>query len=404
MIELLEEQFKRIDNQLESINLSNQLTDLSSIFDLIQTQITNGLNKARELYLNNLNKSLSQLLNNKSLLKKQNNKLTQLVVLNFIPNYRIQTFTNDILINLILFNNQTNLIQKLKYLNLINTFKEIHLNEQPQPQQQQQAAIIYLKCKKLYLTNKLLFQFVEFQKRMCFMQIKTLATNIELFRSRTIHLKQFEQYDFIAFNNKICGLFHDDDTFILKLFDSKLQLLKLKRFNYRISLHSINSNDIICYTNNKQERYLVLDHDLNKKFGFGQKETKNKEEKTTVVVCVADSSLIQLNALFIYLLYYDLKSELNYLKIISRPFGECQRMIKLGDRNEIKSCLIKIGLNCIFIKIQNLNQIKLFKLNGEFMFEIKNDYVFSHFKSIDLNMKENELFYLDNKNKKLFII
>jgi hypothetical protein len=390
MIELLEEQFKRIDNQLESINLSNQSSDL--ILDLIQTQITNGLNKARELYINDLNKSLSQLLNNKFLLKQ--NKLT-LIVLNFIPNYRIQTFTNDILINLILFNNETNLIQKLKYLNLTNTFKEIQLNEQPQPQQ----AAIYLKCKKLYLTNKLLFQFVEFQKRMCFMQIKTI-TNIELFRSRTIHLKQFEQYDFISFNNKICGLFHDDDTFILKLFDSKLQLLKFKRFNYRISLHSINSNDIICYTNNKQERYLVLDHDLNKKFGFGQKEEETKEK----TVFVADSSLIQLNALFIYLLYYDLKSELNYLKIISRPFGECKRMIKLGNRNEIKSCLIKIGLNCIFIKIQNLNLIKLFKLNGEFMFEIKNDYVFSHFKSIDLNLKENELFYLDNKNKKLFII
>ena len=195
MIELLEEQFKRIDNQLESINLSNQSSDL--ILDLIQTQITNGLNKARELYINDLNKSLSQLLNNKFLLKQ--NKLT-LIVLNFIPNYRIQTFTNDILINLILFNNETNLIQKLKYLNLTNTFKEIQLNEQPQPQQ----AAIYLKCKKLYLTNKLLFQFVEFQKRMCFMQIKTI-TNIELFRSRTIHLKQFEQYDFISFNNKICS-------------------------------------------------------------------------------------------------------------------------------------------------------------------------------------------------------
>jgi hypothetical protein len=44
---------------------------------------------------------------------------------------------------------------------------------------------------------------------------------------RDISKINFEQYDFIAFNNKICGLFHDDDTFILKLFDEAVSFFTL---------------------------------------------------------------------------------------------------------------------------------------------------------------------------------
>ena len=75
-----------------------------------------------------------------------------------------------------------------------------------------------------------------------------------------------------GYGQRIIALYFTEDTFLLKLYDLDLKLLKLKYINLRINLHSINSNEIICFSTNKSRdvRYLVLDYELNIKFSFGQ--------------------------------------------------------------------------------------------------------------------------------------
>lgn len=395
LITKLAAQFQNINTQIDIIHnqtINEKFTTLEqSIKQENCKQISNGLNNARTIYLKSLDKSLKSILNDLNKLKQKSDEiLATNRLIQFIPN-RSNTFTNETILNLILNSiNQNYLFTKLKYFNLFNfsLFKEIELRDQTPNQS-------YFKCKKLFLSNKLMFYFVEFQKRMCYMQIKTI-TNIELFRSRNIHLKQFEQYDFIGYGSRVCGLFHDDDTFTLKLFDTKLNLVKIRQFSFRLTLHSMNSNDIICYTNNKMSRYLVLDYNFDRKFSFGQKELANKP------YYLGDSSLIQITALNIYAYFYDIKTEQHYLKIISRPFGSLERSVQLGSKNSIKSSLIKLDPGgSILIKLNNLNLIKVLDLNGAFLFETKHA-LFDTFKTIDLN-KENDLFYFE-KNKKLYVI
>lgn len=398
LINSLEAQFNRLDTQLDMLRTQTLSEKFSSIVTSIDQckcqQIVNGLNTIRLIYLKHVNKSLHSLLNdlNKNKLKPDeilhSNRFIQ-----FVANKRVSTFSSDLILKL-MFNSldRHRLVNmKLKYFHLfhVNHFKQLDLPHSPSQ--------TYFKCKKLFLSNKLIFYFIEFQKRMCYMQIKTIHTNVELFRSRTIHLKQFEQYDFMAYGNLICGLFHDDDTFILKLFDNKLNLIKLKSLSFRITLHSMNANDIVCYSNNKLARYILFDHSLRKKMSFGQKEDAKQP------YYLADSSLVQVTPLNVYTSYYDIKTEQIYLRIISRPDGLLHKSVQLGNKSAVKSSLIKLDTvsNSILIKFNNLNLIRVLDLEGNLLFETKHS-LFDSFKSIELN-NENELYHLE-KNKKLFLL
>jgi len=398
IISSLETQLNRIDTQLDILRNETIDAKFSSLEHSINTnrseQIVNSLNLIRQIYLKYLNSSLESILND---LNKCKLNTDELMISNrfiqFLPNRRQTSFTTDLLIKLIFNSIERDRLfnTKLKYFHLFHTFHFRQLDLANSPTQ------TFFKCKKLCLSNKLLFEFVEFQKRMCYMQIKSIHTNLELFRSRTIHLKQFEQYDFISFGTKICGLFHDDDSFILKLFDNKLNLIKLKSLSYRVTLHSMTANDIICYSNNKLARYILFDHNLRRKISFGQKED------STLPYYLADSSLIHVTPLYVYTSFYDIKTEQIYLRIISRPFGLLHKSVRLGTKNSVKSSLIRLDSlsNSILIKFANSNLIKVLDLDGNVLFETRHD-LFDSFKSLELS-EDNELFYLE-KNRKLFVL
>lgn len=134
----------------------------------------------------------------------------------------------------------------------------------------------FYKCTKLILSRDLVFFFIEFKKRQCVMQIRNIRNDLIFATSNVIILRLFEQYQFLGYGKRILAMYYTDDAFILKLFDLNLKLLKSRTVNFRINLHSINDNEIVCFRNFKNKintdlaRYLVMDHQFNVKFTFGQ--------------------------------------------------------------------------------------------------------------------------------------
>ncbi len=64
------------------------------------------------------------------------------------------------------------------------------------------------------------------------------------------------------------------------MFDLDLKQLSLRQIAWRVNLHSMNDTEIVCFTTSRIKnslnclpRYLVLDHDFNVKYTFGQRNT-----------------------------------------------------------------------------------------------------------------------------------
>jgi len=99
---------------------------------------------------------------------------------------------------------------KLKYFNMFDAFKSISGENKSQELNLIDLTSTqgFYKCKKIILSRGLVFFFIEFRRRHCVMQIRSILNDFIFVTSDVIVLKLFEQYQFLGLNSLSILIFH----------------------------------------------------------------------------------------------------------------------------------------------------------------------------------------------------
>jgi hypothetical protein len=399
---------------LENLIIANRFNTVKKHDFLVKTLdtslpdlIANELNESREFMVKRVKKHLDYLLSsiNNSLFEiKNENASLQLSAqhyLHFVDSElnlgKNQTFLIHFLDHLF---NRSYLYLKNKYLNLfssdaVDIMASIKTVYQLNNLNYINEFKMIVKVNRIVLSDKRIFYFVENRNKACFMLI-TNQHNILVIRSSIINLRHFEHYQFIGNGNFIVALFYDDHSYLVKLFDLNLKQLKMRVFDNRINLHSMNKNEIVCFTNKiKSDRYLILNFDLDVVKSFGQKIDSKKP------FYFGDSSLIQcsLNRIFIY--FYDIFRQNHSVKILNRLTGSVERNLVLKDT---KYQFIKLDSSSrLLIKSGSADgklKLSYHDSNGDHLFEVKCDDLIN---DIGFDFTSNDMLFSWNQNRVRFI-
>jgi hypothetical protein len=331
----------------------------------------------------------------------------------YTENSVIKTMDNSYVVKLIdhIFK-RNNLFLKFKYFNLFyNGIQKVNLYYG-------MSEKMVLKKNKIVLSKQRTFYFTEFSDKTCYMLIRDDLSNRDLVKSSIIYLRYFENYQFLATDTHIIGLFYDDYCFVLKLYTVKNEnftLISSKTFKFKIILHSINKHEIICLTNQiNANRYLALSYDLDIIDRFGQKIDEDKP------FYFGDGSLINcsINKIFVY--FYDHREQKHSIKIMNRSSGKTEKncLIDLPLGTKFKQIKIDSSFRILIFSEMSLsmknteekeeidctgyckkirNSILYFDTDGKFLFRIKSN-LFMDLKSFDLT-SEDDLYFIDYEKK-----
>ena len=403
----LTEKFENLNDKINSlINETHLKSDLfiAKIENKISfSELIDGLNFARNFLLDILSNHQKLILKKlNSIEKNPSTNTCSIKKLFYIENSVIKTLANFYILKLIdhIFN-RNNLYIRFKYFKLCyNATQQVNLhyglNEN-----------LALKKNKIVLSKQRTFYFSEFPDKTCYMLIRDDLRNLDLVKSPTIYLRCFENYQFLAYDIYIVGLFYDDYSFVVKLYkvkDENFTLISSKTFKFKIFLHSINKYEIVCLTNQiNSNRYLALNYDLNKIDSFGQKVDEKRP------FYFGDGSLINcsFNKIFIY--FYDRIKQRHAIKILNRSSGMLEKfgfidLPEFTKFNQIKidssfRILILDEINSKVTTKKRINSLNYFDANGKLLFKIKSN-LFRDLKSFDLT-SEDHLYFIDYNNNKI---
>jgi hypothetical protein len=379
-----------LENKYENINRNIS----KKVYDLFHDE----LNKSRNKMINQINKSFDDLISNVN--KK---RFKYLNYLKFKENRFESINENFILKYLDYLLSKNYLYLKFKYIKFFEANQQLEINASFKDIYNLNN-LNYLnefktlvKVNRIVLRHNRIFYFVETIHRNCFMLI-TDENNFLIVRSSIINLRHFEYYQFIANGKHIVALFYDDHNYIIKLFDLNLNQLQMKIFDYRINLHSMNKYEIVCFSNKiKSDRYLVLNHELDVIYTFGQKLDIRKP------FYFGDGSLIQMSFNKIFIYFYDIFEQKHSIKILNRQTGLIEKILNVDNT---KYQFIKMDSSGrLMIKSINPNRdfyfsIDYYETNGDKLYKVKCDQL-SNETNFDLTYDDK--LYSFNQNKIKFV-
>ena len=306
---------------------------------------------------------------------------------------------NSFVVNFLLDElNKNELYMKLKYFKLLNKYEEINVSLSVNKINANNINNneYLVKRHRIVLSKEKTFYFIELLNKQCYMLVKNDALNQDLHKSPIIYMRYFEYYQFIAYGEHIVGLFYDDMYYVVKLYNTRLELITARTFKFRIVLHSMNKYEIVCLKNQiNSERYMALSYSLERIDSFGQKLDPKKP------FYFGDGSLIQSSPSKLFIYFYDLQTQQHSIKIMNRSNGKVENLINISQ-NRTKFKLIKIDSAFrIIIKLAEPSNdtFLYYDSSGKLLFEVKSNRI-KHFKTFDLTCS-NDLYYVDYLNNKI---
>lgn len=399
--DLLELKFINIESALiqNKFDLENKYENLIRRLDKnVNDLFYNELNKSRDKMIDQTNTSFDNLISNvnkkrfKSLnyvkfKENQSESMNEQFILRHVDNLLLKNYLY-LKFKYIKFyetDQQTEInasfkdIYNLNNLNYLNQFKTL------------------VKVNRIVLKHDRIFYFIETINRNCFMMI-TDENNRLIVRSSIIHLRHFEHYQFIANGKHIVGLFYNDHHYVIKLFDLNLNQLQMKVFDYRINLHSMNKYEIVCFTNQiKSDRYLVLNHDLDVIYTFGQKLDERKP------FYFGDGSLIQLSFNKIFIYFYDIFEQKHSIKILNRNTGLIEKILSIENTKYQYLKMDSSGrllIKSVNSKRDSKFSIDYYDTNGDYLFKVKCDQLLNE---TNFDLTYDDKLYCFNRSKIIFV-
>jgi hypothetical protein len=317
-----------------------------------------------------------------------------------LKNFRISPISTyhivKYLVNLS-FKNDLSLRKKVIYLNLMNSFREINLNLTEE----------YSEIKAIPFSRNSIFLFLRTPlEKETFMKI--LDSNGEVqFNRKVKHAYYYDQ--FMTFEDKyIFSELYDFDLnkYVLEAFDSKLNLISFRRFNFMIKLCSVNQNEIICLQY-IQQKIIIFDFKFVELFRFDKQKMYGSIETYSM------NNLFSSDSFYYYSIFLDYSKKKAIMNAIKKDDLDLENSLELELASGIKSISWIVFNMSVTNKNENdkshsfllvkMNDIlKLVSLEGKHLEQAKNVNI-KKFNSLSI-CSLNEIFFFDaNKRKLLFI-
>ena len=243
------------------------------------------------------------------------------------------------------------------------------------------------KITRLHLSERLLMNLTEATKNSKTIGIKIEDTELsqEIYSSR-LRLKYDESYQVVSYGQYIVILVFNDFQSHLNLlyydrFLNELIVAKQRSLNSRVTLHSMNRNEIVCMqvSRHASDKYLAFDYEFEQTAKFGQKANPREP------FYIRDASLIGISLNRIYLSFYDIRTQKHCVKILNRLSGRVERIIDLECNQKAIFNSIRLDSSFrIMIRCGRCeDRVRYYDCNGDYLFDIEHQFCFGKFKCFE---------------------